>query len=197
MAVSTWTAVILIAAVLALWFGTLDYRTLIRPDESQLCGNSAGNGPQQDDWITPRLNAIKYFEKPALQYWATAAAYTVFGEHHWTARLWPAITGFGGILLAAFLGTRLWGLRAGIVAGAMLGGTLIYNFMGHIVTLDMSLTFFLQLALTGFILTQQAETSRASRHWIWLAWGALGLAMLSKGLVALVLTGMTVVLYSL
>ena len=40
------------------------------------------------DWLTPRLNDIKYFEKPALQYWATAAAFTLFGEHHWTARLW-------------------------------------------------------------------------------------------------------------
>ena len=27
------------------------------------------------DWVTPRLNGIKYFEKPPLQYWATAAAY--------------------------------------------------------------------------------------------------------------------------
>jgi hypothetical protein len=48
--------------------------------------------------LTPRLNDIKYFYKPALQYWATAAAFTVFGEHHWTARLWPALTGFLGVL---------------------------------------------------------------------------------------------------
>ena len=31
------------------------------------------------DWVTPRLNWLKYFEKPALQYWATASLYTVFG----------------------------------------------------------------------------------------------------------------------
>ena len=37
------------------------------------------------DWLTPRLNGIKYFEKPALQYWATATAFAAFGEHHWTA----------------------------------------------------------------------------------------------------------------
>jgi 4-amino-4-deoxy-L-arabinose transferase-like glycosyltransferase len=30
------------------------------------------------DWLTPRLNGIKYFEKPALQYWATATAFTVW-----------------------------------------------------------------------------------------------------------------------
>ena len=27
------------------------------------------------DWVTPRLNGLKYFEKPPLQYWATALAY--------------------------------------------------------------------------------------------------------------------------
>ena len=32
------------------------------------------------DWTTPRLNGIKYFEKPPLQYWATAAAFAVFGD---------------------------------------------------------------------------------------------------------------------
>ena len=29
------------------------------------------------DWVTPRLDAIKYFEKPALGYWATAVAFEV------------------------------------------------------------------------------------------------------------------------
>ena len=32
------------------------------------------------DWVTPRLNGFKYFEKPPLQYWATAAAFELFGE---------------------------------------------------------------------------------------------------------------------
>ena len=27
------------------------------------------------DWVTPRLNELKYFEKPPLQYWATATAF--------------------------------------------------------------------------------------------------------------------------
>ena len=33
------------------------------------------------DWITPRLNGIKYFEKPPLQYWMTASAYQVLGQN--------------------------------------------------------------------------------------------------------------------
>jgi len=82
---------VLVLAFALAWFGTLDQRRLINPDEgryAEISREMVASG----DWLTPRLNGIKYFEKPALQYWATATAFIVFGEHHWTARLWPALT---------------------------------------------------------------------------------------------------------
>ncbi|HEY3432360.1 MAG TPA: glycosyltransferase family 39 protein [Rhodocyclaceae bacterium] len=184
----------IVSALGAAWFGTLNERKLVRPDEGRYA-EIPREMVVSGDWVTPRLNGIKYFEKPALQYWTTAAAYEVFGESQWTARIWPALTGFGGILLAWFLGYRLWGQRAGILAGAILASTLLYNVMGHIITLDMSLSFFLQMAWTGFILAQ-IEPDR-SRKWMWMAWAGLALAALSKGLVAGVLTGGVLVAYSI
>ena len=82
-----------LAAILAFsWFVTLDYRDLIRPDEGRYA-EIAREMFVTGDWMTPRLNGFKYFEKPALQYWATAAAFSAFGVHEWTARLWAALTG--------------------------------------------------------------------------------------------------------
>lgn len=182
-------------ALFAVWFGTLDQRALIRPDEgryAEIPREMAVSG----DWVTPRLNDLKYFEKPALQYWATAAAYKLFGENEWTARLWPALTGFLGVLLAWYTGRRLWGAQAGYLAAAILSSTLLYGVMGHLITLDMGLSFFLQLAWTGFILAQQPD-ARDGRRWMLVAWAGLALALLSKGLVALVLTGGTLVAYTL
>jgi 4-amino-4-deoxy-L-arabinose transferase-like glycosyltransferase len=66
--------------------------------------------------------------------------------------------------------------------------------MGHINTLDMGFTFFMAATLAGFLLGQ---TEAAGRRWMLLAWAALALAVLSKGIVAIVLTGGTLVLYSL
>ena len=187
--------VFLFLALLAVaWFGSLSQRALVRPDEGRYA-EIPREMVYYKDWVTPRLNAIKYFEKPALQYWATAVGYEVFGESEWSARLWPALTGFAGILLAWYTGRRLWGQREGLLAAAILASTLLYSVMGRVITLDMGLSFFLQLAWSAFIFAQTAAP-RPARHWMWLAYAALALAVLSKGIVALVLTGLALVVYS-
>jgi 4-amino-4-deoxy-L-arabinose transferase-like glycosyltransferase len=183
----------ILAVLLALalvWFGTLDYRKLVKPDEGRYA-EIAREMVVSGNWVTPRLNDIKYFEKPPLQYWMTAAAYETFGVSEWTARLWTALTGFLGILLAWYSGRRLFGPTAGMLAAATLASSLLYLAMGHINTLDMGLAFFLELAVFGFIFAQEGN-----RRWMLVAWIALALAVLSKGIVALVLSGATLVLYS-
>ncbi|MCX7148859.1 MAG: glycosyltransferase family 39 protein [Rhodocyclales bacterium] len=151
------------------WFGTLQQRRLINPDEgryAEIPREMVATG----DWLTPRLNGFKYFEKPALQYWATATAFTIFGEHHWTARLWPALTGFLGVLAAAFATARLFGPQAGLIAGAVLAGSVLWNVIGHVNTLDMGVSFFLAAAVFALCLGQRdeaslRENSNESRRW--------------------------------
>ena len=187
----------LLLAVVVIWFGNIEYRKLIEPDEgryAEIPREMVASG----DWVTPRLNDLKYFEKPPLQYWATATAYTVFGEHQWTSRLWTALTGFAGILLVWFVGTRLFGAAAGCYAALLLGSSLLYALMAHINTLDLGVTFFITLGITSLLLAQsQGVDAGIRRNWMWLAWVALGLAVLSKGLMGLVLPGAALVIYSI
>ncbi len=153
---------------------------------------------QSGDWVTPRLNGIKYFEKPPLQYWTTAAAYKVFGEHEWTARIWPAVTGFAGLLLIFVAGARLYGAAAGFYAALVLGSSLLYSGMAHILTLDMGLAFFMAMAMVGVLLGLDARSSAVTqRRWMHVAATGCALAVLSKGLVGIVLPGTAVVLYML
>jgi 4-amino-4-deoxy-L-arabinose transferase-like glycosyltransferase len=150
------------------------------------------------DWVTPRLNGIKYFEKPALQYWITAAAYDAFGVRHWTARLWPAVAGFLGVLFIGYVGLRLGGPRQALYSAAALGGCVWYAVNSHFLTLDAGLTFWMSVGLGCLIIAQRADaTSREERGWMLVAWAALALAVLSKGLIGVVLPGAAVVLYSL
>lgn len=187
---------ILLLAVIVIWFGNLEYRKLIRPDEGRYA-EIPREMVVSGDWTTPRLNDLKYFEKPPLQYWATAVAYEVFGEHQWTSRFWTAFTGFAGILLAWFAGTRLFGRDAGIYAAVLLGSSMLYAMMGHINTLDMGVTFFISLGIFALLLGQVEEQPSKRRNWMLLAWAGLALAVLSKGLMGLVLPGAALFLYSL
>ncbi|MDD5248386.1 MAG: glycosyltransferase family 39 protein [Rhodocyclaceae bacterium] len=193
-----WAALAALLALFAvIWFGPLDYRKLVKPDEgryAEIPREMVASG----DWTTPHVNAIKYFEKPALQYWATATAFTLFGEHEWTARLWAALTGFLGVLAAGFTAARLWGFRAGFSTACVLAGSLLYVLIGHINTLDMGVSFFLAGAVFAFVLAQRDEAQpRQTRGWMWTAWALLGCAVLSKGLIGLVLPGATLVAYTL
>jgi 4-amino-4-deoxy-L-arabinose transferase-like glycosyltransferase len=179
------------------WFGNLQYRHLLKADEgryAEISREMVASG----DWLTPRLNGIKYFEKPPLQYWTTAAAFKAFGEHEWTARLWTALTGWLGVLLAFFTARRLWGEEAGLYAALVLGSSALYVMVGHVNALDMGLTFFMALALSGFLLSQsRADDVPYRRHWMLVAWAGAALAVLSKGLIGLVLAGAVLVIYSL
>ncbi len=186
----------LLLAFALVWFGTLEHRRLINPDEgrySEIPREMVATG----DWLTPRLNGIKYFDKPALQYWLTASAFTVFGEHHWTARLWPALTGFLGVLVTAFATAKLFGPQAGLIAGAVLAGSVLWNVIGHVNTLDMGVSFFLAAAVFALCLAQRDDANpRERRRWQDGAWVLLALAVLSKGLIGLVLPAATVVAYA-
>ena len=180
-----------------LWFGTLNYRGLFIPDEgryAEIPREMLSSG----DWVTPRLDGLKYFEKPPLQYWATAASFAAFGEHDWSARLWPALTGFLAALLLVFAGNRLGPPGAGWLAGTMLASSWGYLLSGQFLTLDMGVAAFLTLALCAFLLAQDRPQSEATRrNWMIVAWGAMALAVLSKGLIGIVLPGLVLALYVL
>ena len=186
---------LLVAVVI--WCGNLEYRKLSLSDEgrySEISRYMAASG----NWITPRLNGIKYFEKPPLQYWTTAAAYRIFGEHHWTARSWPALTGLFGIVLMYFVGARLYGKTAGLYTALVLGSSVLYGALAHILTLDMGLAFFLTLALAGILLGLDPRAdAKTNRRWLHIAAAGCAFAVLSKGLIGIALPGAVVVLYML
>ncbi|HEX7455232.1 MAG TPA: glycosyltransferase family 39 protein [Gallionella sp.] len=184
----------LLIVVAVIWFANLEYRTLIKPDEGRYA-----EIPREmvisGDWVTPRLNDLKYFEKPPLQYWATATAYTVFGQHQWTSRLWAGLTGFAGLLLVWFAGFRLFGREAAGFAALLLSSSMLYVLMGHINTLDMGVTFFISLGIFALLLGQAETNVVQQRNWMLLAWAGMALAVLSKGLMGVILPGTAVFIY--
>jgi len=183
------------AACTLIWFVGLEFRGLFMPDEGRYA-SIAREMLNSGDWITPRLNGLKYFEKPPLQYWATAGAFALLGVDEWTARLWPALTGFLGILFTAFAGFRLAPGSPWVPTALIAAGSWGYFLGGQFLTLDMGLTFFLTVTMLAFLLSRRDGISfKAARGWMVLAWAAMAAAVLSKGVVGVVLPSLALLAY--
>ena len=188
-------AVLLIFAVL--WFGLLGQRDLFDPDEGRYAGIPAAM-VDSGDWLTPRLNDFKYFEKPVLQYWGTAVAFTVFGKSNASARLWTALLGFSTALFSMLVAFRLYGRRAAIYTFLISISYLMVVIFSHFLTLDMALSAFVVFGIGSLVIAHSRPSSEnQTRNWMLFGWAALALATLTKGLVAVVLPAATVVVYSL
>jgi len=186
----------LLAAFIIVWLYVLGVRTLVPPDEGRYA-EMAREMFATGDWITTRLNGIKYFEKPPLQTWMNAASFAVFGLGEWQARLWTGLCGLGGVVLTGYAGNRVFGARAGFYAALALGSSLFWVASGQIDSLDMSLSGMMTIVLCAVVLAQRdGAADSARRNWMLVCWAGMALAVLAKGLIGLVLPGAVLVLYS-
>ncbi|MCB1822657.1 MAG: glycosyltransferase family 39 protein, partial [Candidatus Competibacteraceae bacterium] len=86
----------------------------------------------------------------------------------------------------------------GLAAAAALGGCTWFLLNAHFNALDAGLTAFLTLALLSFLMAQRSDaTPRENRNWMLTVWAAMALAVLSKGLIGVVLPGAVLTLYIL
>ncbi len=183
---------VLLAVLCLVWFVPLGGRALLSPDEGRYA-SLALEMARSGDWVTPRLNGLIYFEKPAFQYWVGALAFLAFGVSEFTARLWPAVAGFLTLLAVGFTAARLWDRETGLRALAIAASMTWVVGNSHFLTLDAGLTLFLTLALCAVLLAHAEGDARARRRWIWLAWAAMAGAVLSKGLVGIAIPGAVLV----
>ncbi|WP_133648957.1 glycosyltransferase family 39 protein [Paraburkholderia flava] len=192
------TAILLLVIALALiWFVPLGWRHLIPSDEGRYA-EMAREMFTTGDWITPRYNGYKYFEKPPLQTWANALTFAWFGIGEWQARLYTALTGFAGVLLIGYTGARVFNAATGVFAAIVLASSPYWNLMGHFNTLDMGLSFWMELTLCSLLLAQRPNLPGSqARLWMWACWISMALAVLSKGLIGLILPGAALVIYTL
>ena len=186
-----WVYALLAVLVAVVWLATLRDRPLFNPDEgryAEIPREMLAGG----DWIIPHLNGVDYIEKPPLQYWATAVSLRVFGQTEFGARFYTALAAL--LAIAAVWGTALvlWNEKTAWRAAAALSGMLLFSIMGQLLTLDMSLTLYMTLSLSAFLLAQRPSEV----PWMLLSWAAAGFGVLTKGLVAIAIPAAVLILYS-
>ncbi len=160
-----WARDLLLLAVVfgCLFFFMLGRAALGNPDEgryAEVPREMIASG----DWVTPRLDGVKYLEKPPLGYWAVAVCLEIFGAGEASARTMPALSGLAGVLVTYAAGRRLFGRSAGIASAFVLGTSLFYMALTHILILDLLVSVLMSAALFCFIVGVR-EPPGAARRW--------------------------------
>jgi 4-amino-4-deoxy-L-arabinose transferase-like glycosyltransferase len=128
------------------------------------------------DWITLRINGVRYFDKPPLLYWLMATSFGAAGVTPLAARLPGALAAVGVAAVTARLGMLLGGPRLGLLAGLMVGANLGVFLYARIVKPDLLFVLIILLAFAGFILAYRG----AGRWALVVFYASLGVATLAK-----------------
>lgn len=184
--------VVLLTVLVAGYLLPLGNHPLMDPDEGRY-SEIPREMTESGDFVTPKLNYVKYFEKPAFLYWANAVAFKAFGETEFASRISVALCALLGIAAAALLAAYMYGNLAGWFAAVVCGSSLLYFAIGTLNITDMPLSFFLTLAMAAFYVAQRED----SKRFYLLFYAACALAVLTKGLVGVVLPGAIIFVYIL
>ncbi len=143
------------------------------------------------DYVTLHINGVRYLEKAPLMYWLVAFSYRAFGVNDFAVRLPSVLAMLLLTLLAMRWASRAYGQRAGMYAGLFVCTAAGYYLFTRILIPEALLSLFIGASFYFFL--SGLEESRA---WRWYAgYACLALAVLTKGLLALVAVGLPAVIY--
>jgi len=174
----------------------LGSRPMLTPDEFRY-GEIPREMIESGNWVVPKLIGIRYFEKPVMGYWLTAASIMAFGENAFAVRLPAALTtGLAAFLLFFLvLKGRKDPEEALLAAGFFLTFGMIFG-VGTFAVLDAPTMFFITGTLVSFYLGCEED------KWSWTKFGYLagagifaGLAFLTKGFLAFAVPAITIIPY--
>jgi 4-amino-4-deoxy-L-arabinose transferase-like glycosyltransferase len=130
---------------------------------------------ESGDWLTLHWNGHDWFQKPPGYFWATAILFRLFDVSEFWARAPSALSGIGVILISYLIARRLYNHAAGVLAAFILLSSELFIFNARFGTTDTMLTFFMFLAVYGYLRAEDDE-----RWWL-LACVSCGLTLMVKG----------------
>jgi len=176
------------------YMGILSLRPLVSPDETryaQISSEMIDSG----DWVVPRLDGFKYFEKPVLGYWLNSISMQVFGKNNFAIRFMAAIATLLTGLIIFFTVRTFYDDRSAFTA------TLIYLFstgvyiIGTTAILDSILNAFLTATAVSLFFVIHSNSMWKKYLFILSVGIFLGAAFLTKGFLAFAVIGGTIIGY--
>ncbi len=185
----------LILLFIVVYLLPLNLRPLSIPDEMRY-GEIAREMLETGNFISPRLNGLRYFEKPAGGHALNAAAMALFGETNFAVRLMSAlVTGLAALALFGLVKLERGRSIAALATFIFLTCAEVMA-VGTFSVLDAMVTCFITLTLCSFY--PALETTGAKRAgWLALTGVFAGGAFLIKGFIAFAVPVVVIVPYML
>jgi 4-amino-4-deoxy-L-arabinose transferase-like glycosyltransferase len=143
------------------------------------------------DLVTLKINGNRYLEKAPLMYWMVSSCYFCFGTNEFAAHLPVALSMLLLMLLAMRWGRRAFGDRASIYAGLFISTAAGCYLFTRILIPESILSLFIAAAFYFF-----ATALEDGARWRWYGgYACVALAVLTKGLLAIVVVGLALLLY--
>lgn len=157
------------------------------------------------DWTVPRLNGVRYFEKPVLGYWVHAGSLLLFGENNFAVRLPSALAvGLSTLLIFLLVKKNQSGRQDEHDHYAPIGAALVFLScfevfaVGNTAVLDNLFSLFITACVTFFYwATEETPGSFREKGRLLLAGLLCGLAFLTKGFLAFAVPILALVPYLL
>ena len=140
------------------------------------------------DWLTPRINGVPYFEKPPLFYWMQAIILQNFGMGEFAGRFVTVLFTTLTCLITYALGRMVYGRLSGLLAAGVLATSLMGYGLSRVATLDVPVSFFITATLGCFLAAQYTN----DRRYYWLMYITAALAVMTKGLIGIVVPGLVI-----
>ena len=152
---------------------------------------------ESGDYVDIRFQDEPRYKKPAGIYWLQSTAVLASGQGSdapiWVYRLVSVLAGTFSVLALAFIGDRMFGRTAGLIAAFGLAGVLMLGVEARIAKTDATLlatALLAQGALATIYLGHRAGRPQGNANWLF--WAAQGLAILIKGPVVPFMSVLTV-----
>jgi 4-amino-4-deoxy-L-arabinose transferase-like glycosyltransferase len=128
-------------------------------------------------WILPMRAGVEIPSKPLMMHWLGALVSLGNGSvSEWTVRLPSATLAICGVLACYLYSRRLFDQLTGLIAAIILASAFQYVQAGGGARVDMTLTFFLEIAFFEFALLAEGLVQRTTPMYL-----AIAAAVLSKG----------------
>lgn len=168
-----------------LYFPRLGGRDLWNPDEPRFA-LIADEMLLTGDYVVLHRNEEVYAKKPPLLFWCIALLGRIAGGiSECVARIPSALAATGLVLLTFFFGRSFWNPRTGLLAALVLATSVLFFWEARFIQTDMLFSFL----VVASIFCLYGSLVRADPSWIssLLGYAAAGLAILTKGPLAMVL----------